>query len=456
MATNADACERMQDLRKDSLTKSENANLKDASSSSDGRATPTSSTEASTENVDIDVESKKAKLAELAAEIKRMQEQIERLDSPKNKEEEKEKEKNSADDSKEKEKEEKKKSAEDKVLSEEEKKALSDPEKWRDLFEYRREYKRDKEMTVVNEKDFHTASNGRIGLCMYRHFEKNEIDVILWSPFLVELFRKATTGMKFERMSVSGYATIQSPYIPLYHCLEDMKLQIKKDEAADYWDRAQFNALYRMCTVGIIGKKFENINHNFIHEETNFLDLWALFKPGELAVTASFGSEESILRVRSIKRSAPENIFDCMQLLGKRKEWTIECTAMSWDASKFREESKNIKIKQFAGTKKITELEIYPLNYHKAGKQLKDMLTKRGRKWSELVSGKVRVMLCDGSATPFLVSRQMPFMEPPLEPKHMHVSSDILLLPGSAAESGGEDKTLGCDVALTRAVYDYF
>lgn len=405
----------------------ENALGKDTSSgSSDGRTTPISNAEISPETPDLDVQSERAKLAEFAAQIKYMQEKLDSLEHPKTKEngtksgtvgDEKKGNKKEKDEDKE-----EKKSAEDKILSEEEKKGLSDPSKWRELFEYRREYKRDKEMTVVSEKDFHTASNGRIGLCLYRHFEKNEIDVILWSPFMVDHFRKAITGMNFERMNISGYVTISSPYIPLYHCLEDMRTQVESDKSADYWDRAQFNALYRLCTEGFVGKRYEDMRHNFVRDETNFLDLWALFKPGQLAVTASFGSEESILKVRSIKRSAPENIFDCMQLLGRRKEWTIECTAISWDSSKFREEPKSIKIKQFAGSKKITELEVYPLSYHRDGEQLRETLKERGRKWSKLVAGKVRVMFCDGSATPFLVSRQMPFMEPPLEPKHMHVS----------------------------------
>lgn len=66
--------------------------------------------------------------------------------------------------------------------------------------------------------------------------------------------------------------------------------------------------------------------------------------------------------------------------------YQVLCEALDWDPEEkqFIRTQSRVMIAPFAGTVKITELDIYPIQYHPAEQEVRRALLERGRKWAGL------------------------------------------------------------------------
>lgn len=104
--------------------------------------------------------------------------------------------------------------------------------------------------------------------------------------------------------------------------------------------------------------------------------LWALWKPNTFAYTTTYGSHDDP-RVFKV---------DCgiIETTTSGEVYHVEGKYLDYDGKKFGYDRMVEEIPVFKGTKKITSLNCYPLEYHKSALQLFWDLIERGKKFVAL------------------------------------------------------------------------
>ncbi|CAK7210924.1 hypothetical protein SCUCBS95973_000957 [Sporothrix curviconia] len=105
--------------------------------------------------------------------------------------------------------------------------------------------------------------------------------------------------------------------------------------------------------------------------------IWALWKPNTLAFTTTYGSTD---QPRVFKAEMAEKHFSLM----KGDFYYIEGKYFEYDGKRFGFGGLADEIGEFRGTRKITSLPMYPLQYHKNEEQLRKDLVERGKKFVAL------------------------------------------------------------------------
>lgn len=105
--------------------------------------------------------------------------------------------------------------------------------------------------------------------------------------------------------------------------------------------------------------------------------LWAIFKPGQIAVTTTYGS---IDEPRAFKVELTEKEYSFM-----RGQWyNIEGRYLEYDGKTWGMGTMDCDVSQFKGARKINSLACYPLKYHKDEDKLRKELIERGKKFVSL------------------------------------------------------------------------
>lgn len=102
-----------------------------------------------------------------------------------------------------------------------------------------------------------------------------------------------------------------------------------------------------------------------------------LFHMDQLVVFRELRDEWVVAKVTSVTANDDYNLRSEIQLV-------VECKAIDFDGKNFRYHQYRKKIDKFNGTRKITELEIYPLNYHPKWNELISKSIESGQKWYDL------------------------------------------------------------------------
>jgi len=112
------------------------------------------------------------------------------------------------------------------------------------------------------------------------------------------------------------------------------------------------------------------------HEITYDL-LWALFKPNTVVYTTCFGTGKP----RCVKyQCGEERTTD-----NKVEYFHLECCYVDFDGKVFGETSIELAILKFRGTKRISSLDAFPLEYHPNKHEVKAHLVECGRKFVSLM-----------------------------------------------------------------------
>jgi hypothetical protein len=118
--------------------------------------------------------------------------------------------------------------------------------------------------------------------------------------------------------------------------------------------------------------------------------LWALFKPNTIAYTSTYNDHDNP-RCFKVDRATKEQSF-------MRGEWySIEGRYLEYDGKNYGLGDFEAQVDQFKGSRKITSLSTYPLQYHKDAEGIKKQLVNRGKQFVSM-TGK----LTDSQASYFL------------------------------------------------------
>jgi hypothetical protein len=107
----------------------------------------------------------------------------------------------------------------------------------------------------------------------------------------------------------------------------------------------------------------------------DYENLWMIFKPGTLVYTRD-ESSEFVYKFN--------NMFEDEDDDG-REFWELECEQVQSDGSIFGLTEKIVKIPKYEGFKALTDLIIFPLEYHKDCANVRETLMSRGRKYASLL-----------------------------------------------------------------------
>lgn len=134
--------------------------------------------------------------------------------------------------------------------------------------------------------------------------------------------------------------------------------------------------------VAFLNKHFsatkERLDPLLQHGEITFPLLWALFKPNELIFTTDSSSEQPKCFIYDSGRVAARP--------GEGLAFEIECRSLDYDGKAFGEVTSVLKIPLFQSAKRISDLEVLPLEFHKDQVEVKRSLGARGRKFVDLMS----------------------------------------------------------------------
>lgn len=111
------------------------------------------------------------------------------------------------------------------------------------------------------------------------------------------------------------------------------------------------------------------------HESITFDLLWTLFRHGTLVFNRhEFTEQDYILRVTRFEiMETNEGIFAA-----------IHCHVITDDGEHFGIANQKLLIPSFEGERKIQSLSVFPLFYHSNGRDIRELATKRGRRFASL------------------------------------------------------------------------
>jgi hypothetical protein len=107
----------------------------------------------------------------------------------------------------------------------------------------------------------------------------------------------------------------------------------------------------------------------------DYENLWMIFKPGTLVYTRKHGSE-FVYKFNDMCQLKDDD---------SREFWELECEQVQSDGTIFGLTKRIVKIPKFEGFKALTDLIIFPLEYHKDCANVRETLMSRGRKYASLL-----------------------------------------------------------------------
>jgi hypothetical protein len=133
--------------------------------------------------------------------------------------------------------------------------------------------------------------------------------------------------------------------------------------------------LLRRLVKSDLGNTF-TLNREMLEHKIVFSNMvWTLFKPGDLVYSKLHGNDQ---------------LFRLQSIISKESHLALSCQYIDWDGLNFGMMSRQIDIQYFLGTRKITELEVFPALYLENFDGLKKRMIQRGQRFGELTGIKYK------------------------------------------------------------------
>ena len=109
-------------------------------------------------------------------------------------------------------------------------------------------------------------------------------------------------------------------------------------------------------------------------------NLWTLFQPGATVFSRQDGQETAMTLVKTMY-GQDANGLPCF--------W-LTCKFVDWDGAKWGTQKLTLSIGQYSGTRPISSLRVYPIDYHHESDALRERLIERGAKAERLAGPNYR------------------------------------------------------------------
>lgn len=204
----------------------------------------------------------------------------------------------------------------------------------------------------------------------YSH-EPLEIDsIVINSPIIRATFETLFSDYPEIDTETESW-TFQAPFQPFLHCWTEFKGLMESGDTE--------TSLHLKVLDDVLSPVLEEplrVSKNLISRGLiSFELLWTLFRPGQsIYCSASHeGGTEFLLVLESSKHKPGGS--------GEEPSYSLTCTMVDWDGNSFGLKEMVSKIAQFGGSKRITELPVYPLEVAEGIETIKSRLFERGLKF---------------------------------------------------------------------------
>ena len=237
--------------------------------------------------------------------------------------------------------------------------------------------------------------------------------MIVLSPYIRKVFIKIVKfypGVKIRSDSIE----MTFPFAPLYHYFEAMQKFVQNDESEDA-SREDFEVLEWFHDKYLVSH-YNEVRSFISLGNVTFEYLWAIFRPGDLIITRDqLGHRQlHVLAMAEMREKWSTTGFTAVGRTLKMvfvKAWSI---VWSPSAQAFRRTLWVFAIPQFVGSKGITSLDVYPLDFEDIVFQetLKKELIERGKTWKKLVSQRPTCWHYKGAAFDGRAGGIRPYIQP--------------------------------------------
>jgi hypothetical protein len=166
--------------------------------------------------------------------------------------------------------------------------------------------------------------------------------------------------------------TFSAPFKPFIHRWAEFTRALESDECDDITRshvKLLYDVLYDELKDVISALKDYKENQVVTYEH-----IWTIFQPGCNVFTSRYGRPIA-MRLEQGNYGEHERLGPCFMMKVDR---------IDWDGSKFGYDTSLQVILPFAGTIPITELDVYPLEFHPEASAIRQELLKRGRLFEQL------------------------------------------------------------------------
>ena len=174
--------------------------------------------------------------------------------------------------------------------------------------------------------------------------------------------------------------TINSPYEGLILNWAKLEKAANESSTEEKDDQARKDLKLLLDTISSgsgdqkLDKYFKIRDSHKEQKLVTFETLWTLFAPGTLVYGKPFLGEDQVFIVYDNLNPWPINGR-------KTSTWTLQCWTYDWNGKTFKRLALRLDIESFEGTRPISSLPFYPLDYHQELEVLKKRLCERGAKY---------------------------------------------------------------------------
>lgn len=195
--------------------------------------------------------------------------------------------------------------------------------------------------------------------------------------------------------------TFSSPFAPFVHRWDRFEKAIEEEK--DELTKSHVNLLLSVLEAELLDTR--TAMKDFVANTViPFEHLWTIFVPGEIVFTM-MDDQECAFR---LKDAIYEKTWGV-------KIFRLHCEFVDWDGDKYGKDIECLSVRSYPGTKAITELPIFPLQYHSEKEAVQTKIMARARKFQELASVLYRAY--EGVAI-----ERLPYNDPPRDAKKHYVS----------------------------------
>lgn len=199
--------------------------------------------------------------------------------------------------------------------------------------------------------------------------------ILVQSPLLKELLEKVLKGypgvtVSLKRLEFSG------KFEPLIHRWAQLKEAI--GELGNSTEKDRTTREHAVLLQETLEKEFKDVIDAYQDMKSKgvmtYEHLWTIFQPGAIIYTKQDG-QETALKLHETSYGKDRQGNPCF--------W-LSCKYVDWDGARFGSQKINVSVHQYGGTKSITALSAYPLEYHHHQDELRTRLVERGAKAENL------------------------------------------------------------------------
>lgn len=160
---------------------------------------------------------------------------------------------------------------------------------------------------------------------------------------------------------------------PLLHCRDSLQEYEPPDEATRQ-ELEVLNELYeREGHLSYAKRRYDELLRD---KKIDYTSLKGLFYRNQLVVFRELRDEWAVARVTTVTAGLEDEYVE--------NALELECKAIDFDGMSFRAHLYRREIKYFSGTRNITELPVYPLDFFHGKKKLIEDSIDSGRRWKKL------------------------------------------------------------------------